>query len=123
MRQWVTSYARETYGRQVFSNSSITRPQWHSLADATIGNRLLYNERTGWFYWCNMGTDLQADKTTTYKVTQEIRGLAYLTGEGDILIHKTADSPAAHADEGHGDEREPDLDNPNIHATWEIAFE
>lgn len=123
MRQWVTSYARETYGRQVFSNSSITRPQWHSLADATFGNRLLYNERTGWFYWCNMGTDLQADKTTTYKVTQEIRGLAYLTGEGDILIHKTADSPAAHADEGHGDEREPDLDNPNIHATWEIAFE
>lgn len=123
MRQWVTSYAQQTYGSAVFSSGSINQPRWHSLADPSFGERLLYNERTGWFYWCNMGTDLQVDKTTTYKVTQEISGLAFLTGEGNILIHKTADSPAAHSDEGHGPEIEPNTDDPNVHPTWEIAFE
>lgn len=118
--QHVTPYAQRTYGSDVFSSNSLNAPKWHSLADTSFGNRLLYGENSGWFYWCNMGTDLQFDKSTTYKVTQEIAGLAYLTGEGKILIHKTADSPAAHINEGHGPEIEPTQD---AHPTWEIIFD
>jgi hypothetical protein len=118
--QHVTPYAQRTYGSDVFSSGSLNAPKWHSLADTSFGNRLLYGENSGWFYWCNMGTDLQFDKSTTYKVTQEIAGLAYLTGEGKILIHKTADSPAAHINEGHGPEIEPTTD---AHPTWSIIFD
>ena len=118
--QHVTPYAQRTYGSDVFSSGSLNAPKWHSLADTSFGNRLLYGENSGWFYWCNMGTDLQFDKRTTYKVTQEISGLAYLTGEGEILIHKTADSPAAHINEGHGPEIEPTND---AHPTWSIIFD
>ena len=121
MVQYVHRYARNTYGDEVFGANSMMAPKWHSLADNSFGERLLYEENTGWFYWCNMGTNLQVDKTTTYKVTQEFKGLAYLTGEGNILIHKTADSPAAHSDEDDADaEREPSAD---AHATWEVVFE
>ena len=118
--QHVTPYAQRTYGTDVFSSGSLNAPKWHSLADTSFGNRLLYGENSGWFYWCNMGTDLQFDKRTTYKVTQEIAGLAYLTGEGKILIHKTADSPAAHVNEGHGPEIEPTTD---AHPTWSVIFD
>ena len=116
-KQIVSEYAQKTYS-SIFNN--MQAPTWKSNADATFGSRLLYEDNTGWFYWNNLGTDLQVDKETTYDVVQDFPGIAKLAATGKIKILSTAHSHASHKEETSLEEVEP---GSNAHATWTVIYE
>ena len=109
-------YAWTTYGG-VFQGYE--RPVWKSLAPASFGGNLLYEENTGWFYWQNDGGDLQVDKETEYQINMNFPGLVNLAGKGKVTVLSTAHSESAHTD--HADFNVQPGDN--AHATFDVQFE
>ncbi|MBO4558312.1 MAG: hypothetical protein J5693_06870 [Bacteroidales bacterium] len=79
---------------------------------------------SGWFYWRNLGTDLQVDKNTQYEVTLTIPGVAELADKGKVTVLSVANSKVFHKD--HDDTYAAGTTpQPYDHARtiWEIIFE
>lgn len=76
---------------------------------------------SAWFYWRNLGTNLQVNKETTFEVTLNVPNIAELATKGKVTVLSVANSNVFHeACDGQNPTPQPgDHSNP----TWEIIFE
>lgn len=76
---------------------------------------------SAWFYWRNLGTNLQVNKETTFEVTLNVPAIAELAAKGKVTVLSVANSNVFHEEcDGQNPKPQPgDHTNP----TWEIIFE
>ena len=108
------------------------RPTWKLVTpvDPSFGEilengyeteNLRVDTTSGWFYWQNLGTNLQTDKYTQYEVTLTLPGLAALADTGKVTVLSVEHSHVFHS--------ECDADAPtpqpgdHVRNGWEIIFE
>ena len=115
------------------SFGTLLDPGTGNLEDAYQTENLRVDPTSGWFYWRNLGTDLQTDKVTKYEVTLNIPGVAVLADKGDVKVLSVANSNVFHADHDadtvypytatDGTVYETPQPGDHIRNTWEIIFE
>lgn len=108
------------------------RPKWALVKpiDPSFGTilengyeteNLRIDTTSAWFYWRNLGTNLQVDKYTNYEVTLNVPGIAELAAQGKVTVLSVEHSNVFHSE---CDENDP-TPQPGDHAnpTWVIIFE
>jgi hypothetical protein len=104
-------------------NGSTGKPSFlDNDGENSFGHNLQWYENVGQFFWQNLGTDLQVDKTTTYGVQVPFKN-ADIYGEALITILSKANSKAAHnLEEGTPIAEEPVSTHPGFRDVYSITY-
>ena len=75
---------------------------------------------SAWFYWRNLGTNLQVDKDTQYEVTLTIPGIAELADKGGVKVLSVEHSYVFH--EQCDPDSDPRTPGDSVKPTYEIVI-